>query len=155
MPRRLLRSPMMLPMYSSGVITSTSRGWSPAEPWELPVTNVEIFEIIKKQLEQSGDNYHQHLLSYLHLKVSWKEKRYVNPDPKSKSCDLQAAVFIFMSRRLILNCLNYRICCIYIRAAFNYIISVEKVSFSIFLPRNGMAGPYWNMAKKWQCYWEN
>ena len=36
------------------------------------------------------------------LKKTW----YVNPDPKSKSCDFQVAVFIFMSRRLILNCLN-------------------------------------------------
>ena len=39
--------------------------------------------------------------------IELKKKLYVNPDPKSKSCDFQAAVFIFMSRRLILNCLNY------------------------------------------------
>ena len=38
---------------------------------------------------------------------NWAEKnRYVNPGPKNKSCDFQAAVFIFMSRRLILNWLN-------------------------------------------------
>ena len=47
-----------------------------------------------------------------------------------------------------------RACCIYIRAAFSYIISVEKVSFSSFFFReqhlfhNPMAGPFWNMAEK-------
>jgi hypothetical protein len=39
--------------------------------------------------------------------LSWKKNGiYVNPDPTSKSCDFQAAVFIFLSRRLILNWLN-------------------------------------------------
>ena len=28
------------------------------------------------------------------LQLSWKKNLYVNPDPKSKSCDFQAAVFI-------------------------------------------------------------
>ena len=91
---------------------------------------------------------------YIYIYMSWK-KRYVNPDPKSKSCDFQAAVFIFMSRRLILNCtVETRAGCIYIRAAFSYIISVEKVSFSSFFFReqhlfhNPMAGPFWSMAEK-------
>ena len=46
-----------------------------------------------------------------------------------------------------------RACCIYIRAAFSYIRSVEKVLFSSFfreqhLFHNPMAGPSWNMAEK-------
>ena len=47
-----------------------------------------------------------------------------------------------------------RACCIYIRAAFSYIISVEKVSFSSFFFReqhlfhNAMAGSFWNRAEK-------
>ena len=47
-----------------------------------------------------------------------------------------------------------RACCIYIRAAFSYIISVEKVSFSSFFFReqhlfhNPMAGSFWNRAEK-------
>ena len=69
------------------------------------------------------------------------KKRFVNRDPTSKSCDFQAAVFIFMSRRLILNCLNYRACCIYIRAAISYIISISNPMAEKFDSVTGKINP--------------
>ena len=54
-----------------------------------------------------------------------------------------------------------RACCIYIRAAFSYIISVEKVSFSSFFQGTASFSQSHGGAilkhggKVWQCYWEN
>ena len=86
--------------------------------------------------------------------MSWKKTLYVNPYPKSKSCDFQAAVFIYLCLGAWFWTVWTRACCIYIRAAFSYIISVEKVSFSSLFFReqhlfhNPMAGPFCNMAEK-------
>ena len=89
------------------------------------------------------------------VKYSRAEKKnlYVNPDPKSKSCDFQAAVFIFMSRRLILNCLNYSL--LHLHQSCFQLHHIRRESFVQQFLFQGTAsfsqshgGPFWNMAEK-------
>jgi hypothetical protein len=80
-----------------------------------------------------------------------KKNLYVNPDPKSKSCDFQAAVFIIYVLALDSELFELELVAstseLLSATSYPY-ISVEKVSFSSLFFReqhlfhNPMAGPF-------------